>query len=134
MWPDLKNVAAAKIRMAALTNKAMFKAIDMALNGSSEDQVIEKLSLSSRAFKKWKTDNPEFKKAEILAGDDIIPLRNTNQATLDVVKQFPSTSQTPIIEKTIENLTTENYYRGIDPSRTADFDVCAFVLKLEKVM
>jgi hypothetical protein len=48
--------------------------------------------------------NPEFKQAELLAGDDIIPLRNTNQAKLDVVKQFPSTSQTPIIEKTIEKL------------------------------
>jgi len=48
--------------------------------------------------------NPEFKQAEILAGDDIIPLRNTNQAKLDVVKQFPSTSQTPIIEKTIQKL------------------------------
>ena len=30
------------------------------------------------------------------------------------------------IEATILNLTPENYYRGIDPSRSADFDVCAF--------
>ena len=30
------------------------------------------------------------------------------------------------IENSILNLTTENYYRGIDPSGNADFNVCAF--------
>lgn len=30
------------------------------------------------------------------------------------------------VEHTILNLTAENYYRGIDPSRKADFNVCAF--------
>lgn len=30
------------------------------------------------------------------------------------------------IEYTILNLTPENYYRGIDPSGNADFNVCAF--------
>jgi len=30
------------------------------------------------------------------------------------------------IEDTILNLTTEDYYRGIDPSGGADFKVCAF--------
>ncbi len=30
------------------------------------------------------------------------------------------------IEYTILNLTTENYYRGIDQSGSADFNVCAF--------
>lgn len=30
------------------------------------------------------------------------------------------------IENTILNLTPENYYRGIDPSGNADFNVCAF--------
>jgi hypothetical protein len=30
------------------------------------------------------------------------------------------------IEHTILNLTTENYFRGIDPSGSADFKVCAF--------
>ena len=30
------------------------------------------------------------------------------------------------IEYAILNLTPENYYRGIDPSRSADFNVCAF--------
>ena len=49
---------------------------------------------------------PEFDKATALAGDDIIPLRNTNQATVDVINQFPSTSQTPVIEKTIGKLNT----------------------------
>jgi hypothetical protein len=50
--------------------------------------------------------SPEFKRAEELAGNDIIPLRNTNQATVDVINQFPSTSQTPVIEKTIDKLNT----------------------------
>lgn len=30
------------------------------------------------------------------------------------------------IETAIANLSTENYFRGIDPSNSADFDVCAF--------
>jgi len=30
------------------------------------------------------------------------------------------------IENAILSLTTENYYRGIDPSGRADFEVCAF--------
>lgn len=30
------------------------------------------------------------------------------------------------IEYTILNLTPENYYRGIDPSGSTDFNVCAF--------
>jgi hypothetical protein len=53
-----------------------------------------------------KNVSPEFKQAEQLAGNDIIPLRNTNQATIDVINQFPSTAQTPVIEKTIAKLNT----------------------------
>jgi hypothetical protein len=30
------------------------------------------------------------------------------------------------VENAIMNLSTENYYRGIDPSGKADFNVCAF--------
>ena len=30
------------------------------------------------------------------------------------------------IENAVLGLSTENYYRGIDPSNSADFDVCAF--------
>lgn len=36
------------------------------------------------------------------------------------------------IQKVIENLTTENYYRGIDPSPKTDFEVCAFCTKVGK--
>lgn len=36
------------------------------------------------------------------------------------------------IETAIENLTTENYYRGIDPSGSADFNVCAFCTSIGK--
>jgi len=70
----------------------------------------EKKIIADDLRQQYKTakDNvsPEFKRAEALAGDDIIPLRNTNQATVDVINQFPSTSQTPVIEKTIEKLNT----------------------------
>jgi len=30
------------------------------------------------------------------------------------------------IQDAIQNLSTDNYYRGIDPSGRSDFDVCAF--------
>lgn len=36
------------------------------------------------------------------------------------------------IEAAISNLTTENYYRGIDPSWSADFTVCAFCTTIAK--
>lgn len=36
------------------------------------------------------------------------------------------------IESAIENLTTENYFRGIDPSGNADFNVCAFCVPIGK--
>ena len=76
--------------------------------------------------------NPEFKKAEILAGDDIIPLRNTNQAKLDVVKQFPSTSQTPIIEKTIEKLDALSQSGGGSYKELRDLQSTVFA-ELERV-
>ena len=34
------------------------------------------------------------------------------------------------IEHAIGNLSTENYYRGIDPSGKADFNVCAFCIQV----
>lgn len=36
------------------------------------------------------------------------------------------------IMEAIENLTTENYFRGIDPSPKTDFEVCAFCTKVGK--
>ena len=70
----------------------------------------EKKIIADDLRQQYKTakDNvsPEFDSAQKLAGNDIIPLRNTNQATVDVINQFPSTSQTPVIEKTIEKLNT----------------------------
>jgi hypothetical protein len=76
--------------------------------------------------------NPEFKQAELLAGDDIIPLRNTNQAKLDVVKQFPSTSQTPIIEKTIEKLDALSQGGGGSYKELRDLQSTVFA-ELERV-
>jgi hypothetical protein len=76
--------------------------------------------------------NPEFKQAEILAADDIIPLRNTNQAKLNVVKQFPSTSQTPIIEKTIEKLDALSQSGGGSYKELRDLQSTVFA-ELERV-
>lgn len=76
--------------------------------------------------------NPEFKQAELLAGDDIIPLRNTNQAKIDVVKQFPSTSQTPIIEKTIEKLDALSQGGGGSYKELRDLQSTVFA-ELERV-
>lgn len=36
------------------------------------------------------------------------------------------------IENAIADLSTENYYRGIDPSGSADFKVCAFCTSVGK--
>lgn len=36
------------------------------------------------------------------------------------------------IETALENLSPENYYRGIDPSGRADFHVCAFCTSVGK--
>jgi hypothetical protein len=78
------------------------------LRPAGMDDGGEKQIIANDLRQQYKTakDNvdPEFRQAELLAGDDIIPLRNTNQAIIDVVKKFPSTSQTPVIEKTIEKL------------------------------
>jgi hypothetical protein len=76
--------------------------------------------------------NPEFKQAELLAGDDIIPLRNTNQAKLDVLKQFPSTSQTPIIQKTIEKLDALSQSGGGSYKELRDLQSTVFA-ELERV-
>jgi hypothetical protein len=79
-----------------------------------------------------KNVNPEFKQAEILAGDDIIPLRNTNQATRNVVKQFPSTSQTPIIEKTLNKLDELSQSGGGSYKELRDLQSTVFA-ELERV-
>jgi len=79
-----------------------------------------------------KNVNPEFKQAELLAGDDIIPLRNTNQATQNVVKQFPSTSQTPIIEKTLNKLDELSQSGGGSYKELRDLQSTVFA-ELERV-
>ena len=79
-----------------------------------------------------KNVNPEFKQAELLAGDDIIPLRNTNQATRNVVKQFPSTSQTPIIEKTLNKLDELSQSGGGSYKELRDLQSTVFA-ELERV-
>lgn len=38
------------------------------------------------------------------------------------------------IESAIMDLTTENYYRGIDPSGKSDFNVCAFCKSVGNIM
>ena len=60
----------------------------------------------------------------ISAGVDITFTRKANLELQDLVLDFEIEIED--IEQVIENLTVENYYRGIDPSGSADFNVSAF--------
>ena len=66
----------------------------------------------------------------ISEGVEITFTRKANLELQDLVLDFEIEIED--IEEAIENLTTENYYRGIDPSRTADFEVCAFCTEIGK--
>jgi hypothetical protein len=66
----------------------------------------------------------------ISEGVEITFTRKANLELQDLVLDFEIEIED--IEEAIENLTTENYYRGIDPSRTSDFEVCAFCTKIGK--
>ena len=57
-------------------------------------------------------------------GVDITFTSKASSELEDLMLQFDITADN--IEYTILNLTTENYYRGIDPSGNVDFNVCAF--------
>jgi hypothetical protein len=46
--------------------------------------------------------SPIFDRAEKLAGNNQIPLQNTNNATVNVLDQFPATADTNVINKVIE--------------------------------
>jgi hypothetical protein len=48
--------------------------------------------------------SPIFNRAENLAGNTQIPLGNTNNATINVLDQFPATSDTTVISKTIDRI------------------------------
>jgi hypothetical protein len=69
-------------------------------------------------------------KKRISEGVEIIFTRKANLELQDLVLDFEIEIED--IEEAIENLTTENHYRGIVPSRTADFEVCAFCTKIGK--
>lgn len=60
----------------------------------------------------------------ISLGVEIIFTRKASSELEDLALEFDL--DTSDIESVIFNLTTENYYRGIDPSNSADFNVCAF--------
>jgi len=57
-------------------------------------------------------------------GIDITFTNKANEELKDLALDF--NVEVADIETAIENLSTENYFRGIDPSRKADFEVCAF--------
>jgi hypothetical protein len=48
--------------------------------------------------------SPIFDRAENLAGNTQIPLGNTNNATINVLDQFPATSDTTVISKTVDRI------------------------------
>jgi hypothetical protein len=66
----------------------------------------------------------------IYEGVAITFTKKANSELLDLVLDFEIEIED--VEEAIENLTTENYYRGIDPSGSGDFDVCAFSTKIGK--
>ncbi len=57
-------------------------------------------------------------------GVEIIFTKKANVELQDLVLDFEI--ELSDIEIAITNLSIENYYRGIDPSGNADFNVCAF--------
>ena len=60
----------------------------------------------------------------ISAGVDITFTRKASSELEELVLEYDIDEED--VEKAIFNITAENYYRGIDPSRSSDFDVCAF--------
>lgn len=66
----------------------------------------------------------------IYEGVAITFTKKANTELLDLALDFEIEIED--IEEAIENLTTENYYRGIDPSGSGDFNVCAFSTKIGK--
>ena len=58
----------------------------------------------------------------------------TNKANIEIQDLFLNFEIEIVdIENAIQNLSVENYYRGIDPSGSADFNVCAFCTTVGKV-
>ncbi len=63
-------------------------------------------------------------KERISNGVEITFTAKANSELQDLMLEYEIT--TADIEYTILNLTSENYFRGIDPSGGKDFNVCAF--------
>lgn len=63
-------------------------------------------------------------KERISNGIEITFTAKANSELQDLVLEYEITVAD--IEHTILNLTPENYHRGIDPSGSGDFNVCAF--------
>ncbi len=63
-------------------------------------------------------------KERISNGVEIIFTAKANCELQDLMLEYEITATD--IEYTILNLTSENYFRGIDPSGGGDFNVCAF--------
>lgn len=66
----------------------------------------EKLVIANDLRKQYRSAkdavSPVFDRAEKLAGNTSIPLGNTNNATVNVLDQFPATADTAVINKVIE--------------------------------
>lgn len=57
----------------------------------------------------------------------------TNKANIEIQDLFLNFEIEIVdVENAIQNLSVENYYRGIDPSGSADFNVCAFCTTVGK--
>lgn len=63
-------------------------------------------------------------------GIDIIFTKKASSELEDLTLEYDI--EVHDIETAIINLSTENYYRGIDPSGSSDFNVCAFCTTVGK--
>ncbi len=69
-------------------------------------------------------------KKRISQGTEITFTAKANSELEDLALEYEINADD--IESAIFNLTPENYYRGIDPSGRADFNVCAFCTRIGK--
>jgi hypothetical protein len=91
---------------SAQVRKLIERVADQVKPASITKEGGEKLVIAKDLRQQYRTakDNvsPIFDRAEKLAGNNPIPLQNTNTATVNVLDQFPATADTAVINKVIE--------------------------------
>jgi hypothetical protein len=92
---------------SAQVRKLIEKVADQVKPASVTKEGGEKLVIAKDLRQQYRTakDNvsPIFDRAEKLAGNTKIPLGNANNATIEVLDNFPALSETPVINKVIKD-------------------------------